>query len=75
MIRQRRWAPFALLAALAAALPGCTVLKAYERTELMTRVMRDPSDPMRARFDTHVHRTREHIVGAAAGGGPSCGCN
>lgn len=54
---------------------GCVVLKPYERAELMTRVMQDPLDPLEARFDAHVHRTREAMIGAEVGGGAACGCN
>ena len=54
---------------------GCATLKPWERGRLMQRCMQGSLDPLETAMDLHVHRTREAIMGAAAGGGASCGCN
>lgn len=71
----RHFGALAAAFALAALAGGCTVLKTWERGELQSRVMTDPPCAMEAAFDGHVHRTREAVSGASAGGGASCGCN
>lgn len=68
-------APLLLFALLTSLLFGCAPLKPWERGRLQEAAMRDPADDLEAACDTHVHRTREAMSGAAAGGGVSCGCN
>ncbi len=57
------------------ALPGCATVEPWQRGRLMQRCMQGSLDPLETAMDLHVHRTREAIMGAAAGGGASCGCN
>jgi hypothetical protein len=72
----RRWiAIFAAALALAGATAGCTPLKPWQRGRLVQRCMQRSLDPLETAMDLHVFRTREAILGAAAGGGASCGCN
>lgn len=71
----KAFTPLLLLALFSSPLVGCAPLKAWERGRLQEAAMRDPPDDLEAACDTHVHRTREAMSGAAAGGGVSCGCN
>lgn len=64
-----------LLVAIGVGLEGCATLAPWERGQLQQRCMQHSLDPLETAMDLHVHRTRESILGAAAGGGASCGCN
>lgn len=65
----------ALLAVVAALLPGCATLAPYQRAALMTAAMQEPRSPLEAAADEHVWVTRESQRGATRAGGASCGCN
>jgi hypothetical protein len=63
---------FVLLIFMASA---CKTVPASQRGTLLEPCMQPPSDPMEIALDSHVHESREAIVGGTAVGGPSCGCN
>ena len=73
--RAARLLAAAVLVAIGMCASGCAPLPAYRRSALMQRCMTQPVDPQAASFETHIHRTREAMIGATAHGGPSCGCN
>jgi len=54
---------------------GCTTLKAWERSMLMSSVMEERSGDMGDRLDDHVHAVRESARGASSSGGAACGCS
>ena len=72
-----RWRTWALSGVLFGTLlvSGCATLQPWERGVLMQRCMQQSLDPLETAMDLHMHRTREAMSGAAAGGGASCGCN
>lgn len=54
---------------------GCTTLKAWERSMLMSSCMEERSGDMGDRLDDHMHAVRESARGASSGGGAACGCS
>ena len=54
---------------------GCTTLKTWERSLLMSGVMQERSGDMGDRLDDHMHAVRESARGASWGGGAACGCS
>lgn len=75
MRRRIALAAASLALALVVGSAGCTPLKPWQRGRLVQRCMQPSLDPLETAMDLHVFRTREAILGAAAGGGASCGCN
>jgi len=76
MTRRQRAVVLGLLLACHLALGvGCANVRPWERGTLARALMRGPDDALRARFQAHVERVREAMVGASADAGPSCGCN
>lgn len=72
----KRTVVLALIAsALAMALSACTPVPAWQRGGLMRSTMQMSMCPLEGAMDTHVHRTREGMMGAEMTGGVSCGCN
>jgi len=54
---------------------ACAHIPTYERGALMSRAMVGPGDSLEQGVLMHVNQTREAMLGAAGGGGASCGCN
>ncbi len=66
----RRW-----LIALILIGSGCAPIPTWKRAGLMERGMVRHRGALEARYDVHVHTSRESMSGATGLGGPACGCN
>lgn len=60
------------------ALGGCAAWQPpqpWEKGELARPVMRLDSDPLEARFTSHIYFSKEAASGGSGVGGGGCGCN
>jgi hypothetical protein len=71
----RTAATLCVIFGLALALSGCTTLKPWERSLMMSGVMEERSGDMGDRLEDHMHVVRESARGASSGGGAACGCS
>ena len=74
-MRARTISTFALLALATALLPGCVVVKPWERDVLARRDMAWDPDPLEAQRKSHVYFSKEAALGGGGAGGGGCGCN
>lgn len=66
---------FGVLIALLSFCAGCAHVPTYERGKLMSPAMVGSADSLEQGIVMHMNQTREAMLGAAGGGGASCGCN
>lgn len=59
----------------AAVLPGCTVVRPWERESLARDDMQWDPDPLEASLESHIHFSKEASLAGAGAGGGGCGCN
>jgi hypothetical protein len=64
-----------LLLCAALALPGCAVVKPWEREILARRDMAWDPDPLEAQRRAHVYFAKEASLQGSGSGGGGCGCN
>lgn len=64
-----------LLAGSALLLPGCAVVKPWERDVLARPDMAWDPDAQQAALRNHINFSKEGSLPAAGGGGGGCGCN
>jgi hypothetical protein len=59
----------------AAAVSGCTGVKAYQKEHLAQREMAITPDPLDSAYEDHIYFSLEASSGGRSFGGGGCGCN
>ncbi len=73
--RRSRKAVALLFAAGLLALPGCTVVKPWDRDMLSRQDMAFDADPLETSRRNHVYFSKEATPPGGGAGGGGCGCN
>jgi hypothetical protein len=74
-VRRCRTLGLAIVIVLAASLPGCAMVKPWERGALADSCMAASPDPEEAKLEQHFFAYREGSAGGSGGAGGGCGCN